>query len=624
MTIPKNSEAVSLSRLAAYTTKQVDLVRRLAEGTSAVSLLGSLTFQARPATVVVLGEASKGKSNLVNALIGYPDLSPVDAAETTATYIEFSYGDPAATVLMPEGAGELEEIPVELAALSDWATLDAFNARAATAGPADDVPVPQLVRVSVPSDLLRQLTLIDSPGAGGLRGIRRTANDVAIATASAILFVTDAKSPLTAPELAFLKEVADQAGMLIFAVTMTDELSPEQVAAVLAEMKALCAERAPRLSGAPIVAVSAHRAERSRDPRRPEAIRERQRQLSGIDELQQLLIDQVAHRGAALVHAAALSRVAAIAEVIARECDSLLAALESAAAGKPARTEQHIISEREALAELIPATLADVKRRLSIAVQDAREQATVLVGSLRDELSQRVQAGASVEAMAAVADAAALKIARQCLGLIDDAVSQWYDASFTTVAVTEDLELALTVVHDRLGAAFELPARIQQRVSAMPGEAKLNAALGATTGATILSVAARLGAGALFANPVTMIISVAAMGALRWQASKKQVQRQDLQQWITRQTQQYETQLGHTIRDRSAATVTSVAEGLQLWADARGTALRNEQLQLQASQHAEDREAAADRLRGQSQQAAGIARDARDIIAKAQERPIVA
>jgi Dynamin family len=624
MTMPPDAAAVSLSRLAAYTTKQMDLVRRLAEGTSAVSLLGSLSHPARPATVVVLGEASKGKSNLVNALIGYPGLSPVDAVETTATYIEFSYGDPSATVLMPKGSGELEEIPVELTAIGDWATLDALDARAASAGSAGEAPAPQLVRVSVPSELLRRLTLIDSPGTGGLRGARRAANDLAAATASAILFVTDAKSPLTAPELAFLQEAADQAGMLIFAVTMTDELTSEHVAAVVAEMKTLCAERAPRLSGAPIVAVSADRAERARDPRRPESIRERQRQLSGIDELQHLLIDQVANRGAALVHAAALSRVAAIAEVIGRESNSQLAALESAVAGTPARAEQQIISERQALAELIPAALADVKQRLSIAVQDARDQTTAQFASLRDELTQQVQAGASPDAIAIEADAAAQRIARQPLDRIDDAISQWYDAFFLTAEAAEDLDLALTVAHDRLGAAFELPTRVQQRVSAMPGEAKLNAALGATTGATILSVVGRLGAGALVANPVTIIISVVAMGAMRWHASKKQAERQDLQQWVTRQTQQYEMHLGRTIRDRSSETVRSLAEGLQLWADARSTALRNEQLQLRASQPAEDREATMHRLRGQSKQAACIARDARDIIVKAQQCQIVA
>jgi hypothetical protein len=614
---------VSLSRLAAYTAKQVEFVRRLAEGTSAVPLLDSLRDEARPATVVVLGEPSKGKSNLVNALIGYPGLSPVDAVETTATYIEFSYGSPSATVVLPKG-GATEEVQVELAALSDWTTHDAHEAREAAAGPGGAAPLPHLVRVTVPSELLRQLTLIDSPGAGGLRGARRTANSAATAAASAVLFVTDAKSPLTAPELAFLEEAADQAGMLILAVTMTDELSPDEVAAVLAEMRALCAERAPRLASAPIAAVSAHRAERASDPRRPEAIRDRQRQLSGIGELERLLVEQVARRGAALVHAATLSRVAAVAGVIARECDSQLAALEPAAAAAPARTEQHVLAEREALAKLVAAVLADARQRLAIAGQDAREQLSVRVASLREELIHQAEAGFPFETLAAAGDAAALQIGRQCLGQLDDAVARWYDAHFASVTATEDLELALTVVHDRLGAAFQLPPRVTRRVSAMPGEARLNAALGAMSGATALSLLARLGAGALFANPVTIVIGVVAMGALRWHASKKQLDRRDVQQWVSQQTRQFEAELGAAIRDTALETVSSLTEGLQLWADARGTALRNEQEQLRAAGRAEDREAVISRLRGRSRQAGGIERDARETIAKARERVIVA
>ncbi|WP_460850048.1 dynamin family protein, partial [Phytohabitans suffuscus] len=42
----------------------------------------------RPA-IVVVGETKRGKSSLVNALIGVPGLSPVDAAVATAAYLEF-------------------------------------------------------------------------------------------------------------------------------------------------------------------------------------------------------------------------------------------------------------------------------------------------------------------------------------------------------------------------------------------------------------------------------------------------------------------------------------------------------------------------------------------------------
>jgi len=43
-------------------------------------------------TVVVIGETNRGKSCLVNALLGTPDLSPVDAGTATATYLVLEYG----------------------------------------------------------------------------------------------------------------------------------------------------------------------------------------------------------------------------------------------------------------------------------------------------------------------------------------------------------------------------------------------------------------------------------------------------------------------------------------------------------------------------------------------------
>ena len=46
-------------------------------------------------SVVLVGETKRGKSSLVNALLGVPGLSPVDAAVATDTYLHFTPG-PAA------------------------------------------------------------------------------------------------------------------------------------------------------------------------------------------------------------------------------------------------------------------------------------------------------------------------------------------------------------------------------------------------------------------------------------------------------------------------------------------------------------------------------------------------
>ncbi|MEV0720948.1 dynamin family protein, partial [Asanoa sp. NPDC050611] len=71
-------------------------------------------------SIVVVGETKRGKSSLVNALIGVPDLSPVDAAVATATYLEFVPGNPhGAQAWVPDRP---QPVPLELGQLRDWAT----------------------------------------------------------------------------------------------------------------------------------------------------------------------------------------------------------------------------------------------------------------------------------------------------------------------------------------------------------------------------------------------------------------------------------------------------------------------------------------------------------------------
>ena len=183
-----------------------------------------------------------------------------------------------------------------------------------------------------------------------------------------------------------------------------------------------------------MVAVSAHRAERSLDTRRPDAIRERHRQLSGIDELQTLLIDQVTQHGAALVRTATLSRIAAIADVICTDLDRQLAALEQSPTEPAGRTERQIITEGEALGKLISGATTDAKQRLAIATQEAEEQLTELIGSLRHQLTERAKMGATIDLLSAEAATATLKIVRQCLGHIDDTIVLWYDTRHSRVS----------------------------------------------------------------------------------------------------------------------------------------------------------------------------------------------
>ena len=66
--------------------------------------------------VVVVGETKRGKSSLINALLGVPGLSPVDAAVATATYLRFVPGPGGALAFCPGSE------PVPVTDLAAWAT----------------------------------------------------------------------------------------------------------------------------------------------------------------------------------------------------------------------------------------------------------------------------------------------------------------------------------------------------------------------------------------------------------------------------------------------------------------------------------------------------------------------
>ncbi|HEY2672645.1 MAG TPA: dynamin family protein [Rugosimonospora sp.] len=202
----------------------------------------------RPGFAVV-GETKRGKSSLVNALVGVPDLSPVDAAVATASYLEFSHGDtPAVRAHVP---GQAQPVPLSLADLRDWATpLGRLP---------DDTRPPRRVEVQHPAPLLRYLTLVDTPGVGGLDSLHAEVTLDAVARATALLFVADASSPLSQPELTFLIEASKRVNFVVFALTKVDVYPGWRT--ILADNRSQLQARAPRFASAPWFPVSARLAE---------------------------------------------------------------------------------------------------------------------------------------------------------------------------------------------------------------------------------------------------------------------------------------------------------------------------------------------------------------------------
>ena len=243
--------------------------------------------------VVIVGETNRGKSSLLNALIGIPGASPVDAGVATCTYLEFGWS--ATPVAVGRFGGGMADITFPIEQLAQFATVDGE--------PDADVPPPRWVEVGLPSDLLRAVELVDTPGVGGLVAAHAELAAEAAAGATALLFVLDASAPFTRGELDFLGLVSDRVDTVHFVITKTDAYRGWRE--IVRADQELLARHVPRFVDAPFHPVSSRLAEAAaaqQDPAVVATVLER----SGVPALRQVLSRDVSARAALLADANAI------------------------------------------------------------------------------------------------------------------------------------------------------------------------------------------------------------------------------------------------------------------------------------------------------------------------------
>lgn len=182
--------------------------------------------------VIVVGEFKQGKSKLINALVNAP-VCPVDDDIATSVPTVVRHGSPAsARIMVPRDGGEdtggepeLErrEVPIE-----DLARYVSEN------GNSGNRHRLAAAEVFLPRKLLSGgLTLVDSPGVGGLNSTHSFTTLTALPTADAMLLVSDASQEYTEPEIRFLRQAMRICPNVACVLTKTD-LYPQwrQVAAL--------------------------------------------------------------------------------------------------------------------------------------------------------------------------------------------------------------------------------------------------------------------------------------------------------------------------------------------------------------------------------------------------------
>jgi hypothetical protein len=225
-----------------------------------------------PLRVVVVGETKRGKSTLLNTLVGRPLLSPIGVDVTTSCWLEVGYGerDEAEVILAdPESPASPIRRPCDIREVERFASLRS-------------VVEPVIgVQVRIPAPVLRDLTIVDTPGIGGLEaGHSRTTLSV-LRAADALLFVCDCKQPILAPEVAFLTEATRRVPTVVVAVTKCD-VNPDFELIVEDTRQRIA--RTPGLETVPVLGVAAPLAERAAETDNPRHSR-RLHELSGIEAL---------------------------------------------------------------------------------------------------------------------------------------------------------------------------------------------------------------------------------------------------------------------------------------------------------------------------------------------------
>lgn len=166
--------------------------------------------------LVVAGEFKRGKSTLINALLG-AELLPTGVVPVTSVVTELRHDD-TTTVSVHFDSGDQRNVPI--ATLADYVT--------ERGNPENAKNVSEVV-VGFPAEWLKGgLRLIDTPGVGSVHGHNNDVTRRYMPMADAVIFVISADQPLGSSELDFLERAKGYAGKVFCLLNKVDYLSAKE------------------------------------------------------------------------------------------------------------------------------------------------------------------------------------------------------------------------------------------------------------------------------------------------------------------------------------------------------------------------------------------------------------
>lgn len=183
-------------------------------------------------TLAVVGQFNRGKSSLMNAILGQ-ELLPVGILPLTSVITILRYGPRQRLVIHREGFAFDSEAP--LSDLTDYVT--------EKGNPGNEKNI-RAVYIELPSPFLRRgLEFVDTPGIGSAIEANTRTTLSFIPQCDAVLFVTSVDSPLSDAERDFLQTIRQHVRKIFFLVNKIDLLPGEDQQQIIAFVRKTLSEQ---------------------------------------------------------------------------------------------------------------------------------------------------------------------------------------------------------------------------------------------------------------------------------------------------------------------------------------------------------------------------------------------
>lgn len=319
--------------------------------------------------LAVLGQFKRGKSTLLNALLG-DALLPTDILPVTAIPTFIRYSDVVSGCVHFTNGAE----PINLTASGSQDLIDLLSRYVTESGNPNNHHQVERVEIGHPAKLLQQgVILIDTPGIGSTHKHNTEVAYQILPQCDAALFLVSPDPPITEVELDYLKEICQQLPRTFYLLNKIDFLSEKEQ---VASLKFLADQLSPLLNGVPqILPVSARKGLDARL-----AGDQRAWEKSGMAQVDQNLIDFFAREKQQILQDSLKRRTYDQLERICLQLQLSLSALmlpEEELKQRIDRFRQTLPDvEREKLAaeDVLSGDLKRIEKKLSMEVENVRKR----------------------------------------------------------------------------------------------------------------------------------------------------------------------------------------------------------------------------------------------------------